>query len=232
MRKKYSWSRIQVLINDTDNYVNNYIFQFPQEPNKYMMFWTMFWLYLQGYCEKLTKDQFRDECIKDRKWNLKEDEWVPDYWRFIDYFYSLPTPPEIWSEGSVFERYLEYDGWEDWYFWGYLDKIDQKQNTVYEFKTGKEWDEKKVQKHRQLLIYAMIYYQNYGKLPKVKLIWWPTQVDILWVWEPVVFDYKYDQSDIDSLIKLMPNVVEFERKLEKAIADWTYVKWFWPWFTI
>lgn len=58
---------------------------------------------------------------------------------------------------------------------GLLDSYDPKTHNFYEYKTGKEWTQRKVDNHGQLTFYAMLIYLNYKILPKMKLIWVETE---------------------------------------------------------
>jgi hypothetical protein len=56
----------------------------------------------------------------------------------------------------------------------YLDELDGE--TVIEKKTGKTpWNQERVDKHGQLDFYAWMYFEIYGKIPPVKLVWIETQ---------------------------------------------------------
>lgn len=60
---------------------------------------------------------------------------------------------------------------------GYIDSLDTQQNCIYEFKTGKEpWDNVRVAKHDQLVIYSLLVKKKLGKVdPYVRLVWIQTK---------------------------------------------------------
>jgi hypothetical protein len=59
----------------------------------------------------------------------------------------------------------------------YLDSYDSKNNVFFEFKTGiRPWDQTKVQKHDQLLLYATALKWKHGKMPEYcDLVWIQTK---------------------------------------------------------
>ena len=60
---------------------------------------------------------------------------------------------------------------------GYIDSYDPWNNVFYEFKTGKiPWTQEKVQKHDQLLVYAVMLKHSVGEAPKYcDLVWIETE---------------------------------------------------------
>ena len=60
---------------------------------------------------------------------------------------------------------------------GILDGWNPRKRIIGEYKTGKKWTQSTVNKHDQLLFYALCVWLKYRKVPKVKLHWVETSRD-------------------------------------------------------
>jgi len=60
---------------------------------------------------------------------------------------------------------------------GYLDGWNGKSKPIGEYKTGLKWDQRKVDKHDQLLFYALLVWLKYGIVPKINVHWVETKKD-------------------------------------------------------
>lgn len=60
---------------------------------------------------------------------------------------------------------------------GVLDGWDPRKRIIGEYKTGKKWTQAMVNRHDQLLFYALCVWLKYKKVPKVRLHWVETSRD-------------------------------------------------------
>lgn len=87
---------------------------------------------------------------------------------------------------------------------GYLDNFDLENRAFAEFKTGKNWTQKKAESHGQIDMYCAMIYLKHGIKPEeldIKLIWLPTEqrllkTDFVKDMQPVVFPIKKTMRDI------------------------------------
>lgn len=103
------------------------------------------------------------ENITDRK------EWLDRATALITTYFSLESPAAF--EPTSREFHVEMDLSEEIYLHGYIDRLDIASTgevRIVDYKTGKApkpgWEEKAL---FQLRIYALIYWRNYGVLPRL-----------------------------------------------------------------
>ena len=96
---------------------------------------------------------------------------------------------------------------------GYLDSYDSVNNVFLEYKTGKNpWDQRKVQKHDQLTLYATMLKHITGKMPEYcDLIWietkeGPVEVNDFW-------------RDNEKEINVTGKIVSFRREFDSREID-------------
>jgi putative RecB family exonuclease len=96
-------------------------------------------------------------------------EWLDRAASLLDNYFSLEEPNSF--EPSYRELHLELDLDDSTYLHGYVDRLDVATTgevRIIDYKTGKApkpgWEEKAL---FQLRIYALIYWRNYGVLPKL-----------------------------------------------------------------
>ncbi len=107
---------------------------------------------------------------------------------------------------------------------GFIDSYDSKNNVFIEMKTGKNpWDQRKVQKHDQLTLYAAMLKALTGKMPEYcDLIWIETkegakQVEDFWrtnekelnlTGKMVTFRREFDEREIDRMETIVQKAAE------------------------
>ncbi len=107
---------------------------------------------------------------------------------------------------------------------GFLDSYDPVKNVFLEYKTGKNpWDQRKVQKHDQLTLYATMLKHITGKMPEYcDLIWietkdGPVQVEDFWrsnekeiniTGRLVTFHREFDEREIDRMEFIIQKAAE------------------------
>ena len=96
---------------------------------------------------------------------------------------------------------------------GFIDSYDPENNVFIEIKTGKNpWDQRKVQKHDQLTLYATMLKHITGKMPEYcDLIWietkeGPTEVNDFW-------------RDNEKEINVTGKIVPFRREFDEREVD-------------
>lgn len=106
----------------------------------------------------------------------------------------------------------------------FVDSYDSKNNVFLEYKTGKHpWDQRKVQKHDQLTLYATMLKHLTGKMPEYcDLIWietqdGPVQVEDFWrtnekdiniTGKIVTFHREFDEREVDRMEFLIMKAAE------------------------
>ncbi len=107
---------------------------------------------------------------------------------------------------------------------GFIDSYDPEKNVFLEYKTGKNpWDQRKVQKHDQLTLYAAMLKAITGKMPEYcDLIWIETregakQVEDFWrtnekelnlTGKMVTFRREFDEREIDRMEFMVQKAAE------------------------
>ncbi len=107
---------------------------------------------------------------------------------------------------------------------GFIDSYDPVNNVFLEYKTGKHpWDQKKVQKHDQLTLYAAMLKVITGKMPEYcDLVWIETkeggkQVEDFWrtnekelnlTGKMVAFRREFDEREIDRMETIVQKAAE------------------------
>ena len=105
---------------------------------------------------------------------LDEKEWMDRAQALLTNYFSLENPTTF--ESTYRELHLERDISDEIYLHGYVDRIDiapTGEVRIVDYKTGKSpkpgWEEKAL---FQLRVYALLYWQNHGVLPRMlKLIY-------------------------------------------------------------
>lgn len=105
---------------------------------------------------------------------LDEKEWMDRAQALLTNYFSLENPTTF--ESTYRELHLERNISDEIYLHGYVDRLDiapTGEVRIVDYKTGKspkpEWEEKAL---FQLRVYALLYWQNHGVLPRMlKLIY-------------------------------------------------------------
>ena len=105
---------------------------------------------------------------------LDEKEWMDRAGALLTNYFSLENPTTF--ESTYRELHLERNISDDIYLHGYVDRLDiapTGEVRIVDYKTGKSpkpgWEEKAL---FQLRVYALLYWQNMGVLPRMlKLIY-------------------------------------------------------------
>lgn len=99
---------------------------------------------------------------------------------------------------------------------GFIDSYDPEKNVFLEYKTGKNpWDQRKVQKHDQLTLYATMLKAITGKMPEYcDLVWIETKEGKV----PVEFDSGLSNNP-DTELNLTGKMVTFHREFDEREID-------------
>jgi putative RecB family exonuclease len=105
---------------------------------------------------------------------LDEREWMDRAQALLTNYFSLENPTTF--ESTYRELHLERNISDEIYLHGYVDRLDiapTGEVRIVDYKTGKSpkpgWEEKAL---FQLRVYALLYWQNHGVLPRLlKLIY-------------------------------------------------------------
>lgn len=105
---------------------------------------------------------------------LDEKEWMDRAQALLTNYFSLENPTTF--ESTYRELHLERNFSDEIYLHGYVDRLDiapTGEVRIVDYKTGKSpkpgWEEKAL---FQLRVYALLYWQNHGVLPRMlKLIY-------------------------------------------------------------
>lgn len=121
----------------------------------------------------------------------------------------LPDVPR----GSIFEHKFEgvYAGVP---LIGYADSIDIVNDYLLEYKTGRSiWDQKRVDTHGQLDLYALLHYLKTKVKPEqmlIRLVWLPTEGGKM---QP-----NWTMSPIKLVRPIVPRIFETKRTMAQALA--------------
>jgi putative RecB family exonuclease len=122
----------------------------------------------QAWSEQLAKNPELAALV------LNEKEWIDRAQSLLTNYFSLENPTTF--ESTFRELHLERIISDEIYLHGYVDRLDiapTGEVRIVDYKTGKSpkpgWEEKAL---FQLRVYALLYWQNHGVLPKMlKLIY-------------------------------------------------------------
>lgn len=157
--KEYlSWSQLNLWLSNKERYRKEYFENTEKLDTKYLRFG-------KGFA-KLMEDIVKDpSLLKSKMWvmeNLGMDLTSPEH---VDFVNNLK-----WYDTPEFEIRCEVLGVP---ILSFIDSYNSIDNLFYEFKTGKNpWDQSKVQKHDQLVFYAMALKHSKGKTPESCELHW------------------------------------------------------------
>lgn len=106
---------------------------------------------------------------------------------------------------------------------GFIDNFDLENRAFSEFKTGKNWTQKKAQEHGQIDMYCAMIYLKYGIKPEeltISLIWLPTEekqdfrTDFVKDMKPVIFPIKKTMRDV---ILFMGEIKNIHKEMQEYI---------------
>lgn len=194
--KKYlSWSQLNLWLTNKERFRKEYFENTDKLDTKYLRFG-------KGFAKLMEDIAKNPECLKDRRWamdNVRMDVMSPEY---VDFVNNLK-----WYDTPEFEIKCEVLGVP---ILSFIDSYDSKNNVFYEFKTGKHpWDQSKVQKHDQLVFYAMALKHSKGKTPEsCDLIWIQTK-------EGAKESVDFWREGSNTAIHITGNIKDFHREFDE-----------------
>ncbi len=158
---------------------------------------------------------------------LDEKEWFDRAQSLLTNYFSLEKPATF--ESTYRELHLERDISEEIYLHGYVDRLDVAPTgevRIVDYKTGKSpkpgWEEKAL---FQLRVYALLYWQNEGVLPKL--------LQLIYLGDSRVVKSEPTEAQLKSTEKILKNIGEeiltaletnhFPTK-KSRLCDWCFFK--------
>lgn len=158
---------------------------------------------------------------------LDEKEWFDRAKALLTNYFSLEKPSSF--ESTYRELHLERDITEEIYLHGYVDRLDVAPTgevRIVDYKTGKSpkpgWEEKAL---FQLRVYALLYWQNEGVLPKL--------LQLIYLGDSRVVKSEPTEAQLKSTEKILKNIGdEILTALEtnhfptrrSRLCDWCFFK--------
>ncbi|CAN1506494.1 COG2887 RecB family exonuclease [Candidatus Nanopelagicaceae bacterium] len=158
---------------------------------------------------------------------LDEKEWFDRAHSLLTNYFSLEKPSSF--ESTYRELHLERDISEEIYLHGYVDRLDVAPTgevRIVDYKTGKSpkpgWEEKAL---FQLRVYALLYWQNEGVLPKL--------LQLIYLGDSRVVKSEPTEAQLKSTEKILKNIGDeiltaletgdFPTK-KSRLCDWCFFK--------
>ncbi|CAN2199360.1 COG2887 RecB family exonuclease [Candidatus Nanopelagicaceae bacterium] len=158
---------------------------------------------------------------------LDEKEWFDRAHSLLTNYFSLEKPTSF--ESTYRELHLERDISEEIYLHGYVDRLDVAPTgevRIVDYKTGKSpkpgWEEKAL---FQLRVYALLYWQNEGVLPKL--------LQLIYLGDSRVVKSEPTEAQLKSTEKILKNIGDeiltaletgdFPTK-KSRLCDWCFFK--------
>jgi putative RecB family exonuclease len=158
---------------------------------------------------------------------LDEKEWFDRAQSLLTNYFSLEKPATF--ESTYRELHLERDISEEIYLHGYVDRLDVAPTgevRIVDYKTGKSpkpgWEEKAL---FQLRVYALLYWQNEGVLPKL--------LQLIYLGDSRVVKSEPTEAQLKSTEKILKNIGDeiltaletnhFPTK-KSRLCDWCFFK--------
>ena len=158
---------------------------------------------------------------------LDEKEWFDRAHSLLTNYFSLEKPSSF--ESTYRELHLERDISEEIYLHGYVDRLDVAPTgevRIVDYKTGKSpkpgWEEKAL---FQLRVYALLYWQNEGVLPKL--------LQLIYLGDSRVVRSEPTEAQLKSTEKILKNIGDeiltaletgdFPTK-KSRLCDWCFFK--------
>jgi putative RecB family exonuclease len=158
---------------------------------------------------------------------LDEKEWFDRARSLLTNYFSLEKPSTF--ESTYRELHLERDISEEIYLHGYVDRLDVAPTgevRIVDYKTGKSpkpgWEEKAL---FQLRVYALLYWQNEGVLPKL--------LQLIYLGDSRVVKSEPTEAQLKSTERILKNIGDeiltaletdhFPTK-KSRLCDWCFFK--------
>ena len=158
---------------------------------------------------------------------LNEKEWFDRASALLTNYFSLEKPDTF--ESTYRELHLERDISAEIYLHGYVDRLDVAPTgevRIVDYKTGKSpkpgWEEKAL---FQLRVYALLYWQNEGVLPKL--------LQLIYLGDSRIVKSEPTEAQLKSTEKILRNIGdeiltaletgEFPTK-KSRLCDWCFFK--------
>ena len=158
---------------------------------------------------------------------LDEKEWFDRASALLTNYFALEKPETF--ESTYRELHLERDISEEIYLHGYVDRLDiapTGEVRIVDYKTGKSpkpgWEEKAL---FQLRVYALLYWQNEGVLPKL--------LQLIYLGDSRVVKSEPTETQLKSTERILKNIGdeiltaletgEFPTK-KSRLCDWCFFK--------
>ena len=131
---------------------------------------------------------------------LDEKEWFDRAQSLLTNYFSLEKPSTF--ESTYRELHLERDISDEIYLHGYVDRLDiapTGEVRIVDYKTGKSpkpgWEEKAL---FQLRVYALLYWQNEGVLPRL--------LQLIYLGDSKIVKSEPNEAQLKSTEKLLKNI--------------------------
>lgn len=161
---------------------------FEESPEKYKE------VYLLGHFETNKYLELGKKMASMLEYDIIQDDEV---WEFVRQ--NLPAYPQ--------REYEIRDTIDDIPLLGKLDGFDPESCLIGEYKSGKEWTQKKVDENEQLTFYSLLVWNRFHKLPQIQLHWVRTEEnenkDLFLTKDIKTFE---TQRTIKDFILLMPRI--------------------------
>ena len=194
-----SYSQISTFLKSKKDFIKRYFEWEKWFSSKETSFWKMIHSQIEKWELKIPNTLY---------WKEFEKEFNLDLWQGIKIFWVIDSitiieDPIFWNEVDVFE----FKTWK-------VPWVQSKEDV-------KTWKENIADDHLQLWIYALIIYKTYWIIPKVKLVYIPTENDedknIKLVWEVIDFDVDITLEKIQEAEKI---IIETTNWIEDLYQEW------------
>jgi putative RecB family exonuclease len=158
---------------------------------------------------------------------LDEKEWFDRAQSLLTNYFSLEKPSTF--ESTYRELHLERDISDEIYLHGYVDRLDiapTGEVRIVDYKTGKSpkpgWEEKAL---FQLRVYALLYWQNEGVLPRL--------LQLIYLGDSKIVKSEPNEAQLKSTEKILKNIgAEILTAIEQndfptkksRLCDWCFFK--------
>ncbi|CAN2198956.1 COG2887 RecB family exonuclease [Candidatus Nanopelagicaceae bacterium] len=158
---------------------------------------------------------------------LDEKEWFDRAQSLLTNYFSLEKPSTF--ESTYRELHLERDISDEIYLHGYVDRLDiapTGEVRIVDYKTGKSpkpgWEEKAL---FQLRVYALLYWQNEGVLPRL--------LQLIFLGDSKIVKSEPNEAQLKSTEKILKNIgAEILTAIEQnnfptkksRLCDWCFFK--------
>jgi putative RecB family exonuclease len=158
---------------------------------------------------------------------LDEKEWMDRAGSLLSSYFTLENPQSF--DSTFRELHLEQNMSEEIYLHGYVDRVDiapTGEVRIVDYKTGKSpkpgWEEKAL---FQLRVYALLYWQNHGVLPRL--------LKLIYLGDQKIVESSPTEVQLKSTEKILLNIGEeilsaietkhFPTK-KSRLCDWCFFK--------